>query len=91
MLTPSRYSVMYCDVAPVHVSVTRRTVAKKFCPLAVKVERPYPGRLSVARPGGAEDRAPSMARGSSIRNHAGGTKARVEEDEGDEAEDADDA
>ena len=34
---------MYCDVAPVHVSVTSFTVAKKVCPLAVSVNVPGSG------------------------------------------------
>ena len=43
MLPPSRNSDMYCDVAPVHVSVTSFTVAKKVCPLAVSVNVPGSG------------------------------------------------
>ena len=43
MLPPSRNSDMYCDVAPVHVSVTGFTVAKKVCPLAVSVNVPGSG------------------------------------------------
>jgi hypothetical protein len=54
MLTPSRYSVRYCDVAPDHVSVTSLTVAKKFCPLAVKVKVPGPGGGGGGGGGGGE-------------------------------------
>ena len=49
MLPPSRNSDMYCDVAPVHVSVTSFTVAKKVCPLAVSVNVPVRAEEAGAR------------------------------------------